>query len=327
MPGYWDQFPDVNPDNPQGINTNIANGPPPGSASPTGTPVAPAWAGQPAANAPQYGGAQGGQQGGGQGDPVAFIRQWQATHPASVNAPQEIIAALQANGFNASPFMYGNTPSGNEINLNGEKFKVIGAENSGNPTWYRGENDLPGGGGFSLQGMSNVAPFQAPGILTPYTNELTNPSQADLENDPGYQFRLAQGSQAIQRQAAQRGTLKSGGTLKDLTAFGQGLASDEYNNLFNRNLQLGQFNRGTLWGNEQNAYNMLSGVSGQGLGAASQYANNATNLYSGQGAVNAAGTAQKANAWNNTLGNLGDFGSDLYDSYSSRPKPNRQPTV
>ena len=112
---------------------------------------------------------------------VLPIRQWQATHPASVNAPAEIIAALKANGFNASPFMYGNTPSGNEINLNGEKFKVIGAENSGNPTWYRGENDLPGGGGFSLSGGSSVAPWQAPGILTPYGKELTMPTQAELE--------------------------------------------------------------------------------------------------------------------------------------------------
>lgn len=259
------------------------------------------------------------------GDPVAFIRQWQATHPATVNAPQEIVAALRQAGFDASPYLYGATPSGNEISLNGQKFKVIGGENSGSPSWYRGEYDGPGpgpagSGGFSLQGLSNVAPYQAPGILTPYANELTMPSQADLENDPGYQFRLSEGLKAIQRSNAVKGTLTSGGTLKDLTNYAQGAASDEYNDLFNRNLQLAGFNRGSLWGNEQNAYNMLSGVAGQGLGAASQYAGNATNLYTNQGNANAQGTVTNAQNMNQLIGGLSNFGQDLYDQYANRPR-------
>lgn len=332
---FWDQFNPDNPDQQVGgtwagapqdtdpvygnqVNTGILN--PTGPlASPTSNPnyVSPAQSAAgympPAVTGP----------GSAPGDPVAFIRQWQATHPASANAPAEIVAALRANGFNASPFMYGSTPSGNEINLNGEKFKVIGGENSGSPSWYRGEYDGPGpGGGFSLQGLSGVAPFQAPGLLTPYANELTMPSQADLENDPGYQFRLGQGMQGIKRDAAVKGTLKSGGTLKDLTAFGQGLASDEYNNLFNRNLALAGFNRGSLWGNEQNAYNMLSGLSGQGLGAASQYATNGGNLFTNQGNANAYGTVVNAQNTGGIINTLGNLGQDIYQSYANRPRTN-----
>lgn len=45
-----------------------------------------------------------------------------------------------------------------------------------------------------------------------------------LENFPGYQFGLGQGMQALDRSAASRGLLLSGGQLKDAQAFGQGYA-------------------------------------------------------------------------------------------------------
>ncbi|MFD1216417.1 hypothetical protein [Microbulbifer celer] len=51
---------------------------------------------------------------------------------------------------------------------------------------------------------------------------------------PDYQFRLEQGEQALERGAAARGMNLSGATLKDLNRFGQGLASTEYGNWYNR---------------------------------------------------------------------------------------------
>jgi hypothetical protein len=53
---------------------------------------------------------------------------------------------------------------------------------------------------------------------------------ADFETSPGYQFRMDEGSRALDRSAASRGLLRSGAQQKALTAFGQGIASEEYNN-------------------------------------------------------------------------------------------------
>jgi len=55
-----------------------------------------------------------------------------------------------------------------------------------------------------------------------------------FQADPGYAFRLAQGQKALERSAAARGGLISGNTGGALQQFGQGLASQEYQNAFNR---------------------------------------------------------------------------------------------
>jgi hypothetical protein len=52
--------------------------------------------------------------------------------------------------------------------------------------------------------------------------------------DPGYAFRLSEGQKALERSAAARGGLLSGGTGKALTRFGQEMGSQEYTNAFNR---------------------------------------------------------------------------------------------
>ena len=51
-----------------------------------------------------------------------------------------------------------------------------------------------------------------------------------FESDPGYQFRLQQGEQAINRAASARGGRYGGATLKALQEHGQGLASQEFAN-------------------------------------------------------------------------------------------------
>ncbi len=58
--------------------------------------------------------------------------------------------------------------------------------------------------------------------------------QAKLEATPGYQFRMNQGMQALERTAAAKGNLLSGNTLAAAQEFGQGLASQEYNNRINQ---------------------------------------------------------------------------------------------
>ena len=52
--------------------------------------------------------------------------------------------------------------------------------------------------------------------------------------DPGYGFRLAEGQKALDRQAAARGGLISGGALRAAQRYGQEMGSQEYTNAFNR---------------------------------------------------------------------------------------------
>lgn len=61
---------------------------------------------------------------------------------------------------------------------------------------------------------------------------LSNP--ASIQTDPSYQFNLEQGNQAINRSAAAKGMLGSGNVLAELARYGQGMASQEYRNQFNR---------------------------------------------------------------------------------------------
>jgi len=59
-------------------------------------------------------------------------------------------------------------------------------------------------------------------------------SMQNFQQDPGYAFRLKEGQQALDRSAAARGGLISGGALKAAQRYGQEMGSQEYTNAFNR---------------------------------------------------------------------------------------------
>ncbi|KKK74367.1 hypothetical protein LCGC14_2884500, partial [marine sediment metagenome] len=55
------------------------------------------------------------------------------------------------------------------------------------------------------------------------------PDYSAFYKSPGYDFRFQEGTRAIDRSAAARGQLMSGGIVRELTRYGQGLASSEFN--------------------------------------------------------------------------------------------------
>jgi len=65
-------------------------------------------------------------------------------------------------------------------------------------------------------------------------SKYTNFGMDQFNADPGYAFRLKEGQKALERSAAARGGLLSGGTGKALQQFGQEMGSQEYMNAFNR---------------------------------------------------------------------------------------------
>jgi|SRR5579885_1211802 len=87
----------------------------------------------------------------------------------------------------------------------------------------------------------------------------------DLQNDPGYQFTLQQGQQALQRSAAAQGNLFSGGTLKSLANYTTGTANQYFNDAYNRAANTFNINRqGVL-----SQIGTLQGLAGLGSSATS----------------------------------------------------------
>lgn len=129
--------------------------------------------------------------------------------------------------------------------------------------------DNGGAANNTLAYLEGVGPNGAPPDGTnssQYGSLLKDFQPGDLQNDPGYQFERAQGSQALERSAAAHGTLFSGGTLKALTQYNNDYAGTKYNEAFNR------FNT-----NKLNRYNMLAGLSAGGQQAAANTVQAGTN--------------------------------------------------
>lgn len=83
--------------------------------------------------------------------------------------------------------------------------------------------------------QANMAPWLEAGKTgLNRLSDLVGGDMSGFYTDPGYQFAQEEGQKAIERSAAARGGLKSGGTLKDLTRFGQGLANQQYSDYWNR---------------------------------------------------------------------------------------------
>lgn len=116
--------------------------------------------------------------------------------------------------------------------------------------------------------------------------------------DPGYAFRMSEGMKALDRSAASRGGLLSGATLKGAQRYGQDLASQEYQNAFNR-YQTARTNTlnpfASLAGVAQSSANTLGTAAGQ-LGG--QIGSNII----GAGNAMAAGQVGSANAISQGLG-------------------------
>lgn len=117
------------------------------------------------------------------------------------------------------------------------------------------------------QEQQNAAPYQQAGLsglaqLQSAMPQLTSQfNMSDFQQDPGYQFQLQQGNQALQQSAAAKGQLNSGGTLKALDQYSQGLASQDYQDAYNRFTQ-----------SQQQNYGMLSGLANYGQTANGQIA-------------------------------------------------------
>jgi hypothetical protein len=171
------------------------------------------------------------------------------------------------------------------------------------------------------QTRQDLAPWRAAGEqalnkLIPMS-EYQKFGMDQFQQDPGYAFRLSEGQKALDRSAAARGGLISGGAMKAAQRYGQEMGSQEFQNAYNRLAgiaQLGpsaagvQNNLGTGYANQANQLAMTNAANQGNLAlqrgniAATQYGNYSNvlgnalskynfgggggNTYSGAGQVN-----------------------------------------
>lgn len=141
-------------------------------------------------------------------------------------------------------------------------------------------------------GQSGVSQLQA----------LLAGDMSGFKADPGYQFRFDESLKGLDRSAASRGGLFSGGHQADVIDRVSGMASQEYGNYWNR----------------------LMGVAGMGQNAAvgagnlgQQSANNASNLYGQMGQAQANGAIGSANAWSNAASGLAGIAGSYFGNRGS----------
>lgn len=145
-------------------------------------------------------------------------------------------------------------------------------------------------------------------LLDPFTNE-------SFVKDPGYQFRLNEGTKGIDRASAARGGYDSGSTLKALARYNQDYASNEFGDAYNRDAS-----------DKSRTYGFLSGTAGAGQNAAGTLAGLGANAAQSQANALGQGTQmanqynmQGAEAWNNAI--QSGIGNSLYAMRTAQTAP------
>ena len=169
---------------------------------------------------------------------------------------------------------------------------------------------------FREAGVNALAELQRTAGNVPAAFKFTN---QDMYADPGYGFRFSEGQKALDRSAAARGGLISGGALKAATRFGQEMGSQEYQNAYNR----AYTGYGADVARENQLYNRQAALAGIGqtatnltntAGAAN--AANVGNLMTSGAAASAAGRMGQTQAFTSGLGTYLNYrqGNNLADA-------------
>lgn len=141
----------------------------------------------------------------------------------------------------------------------------------------------------------NLTPYiTAGGSALSQMQHLNAGDYSSFTASPDYQFSMSQGLQGLDRSAAARGSLYSGGHSADVMNYAQGLASQNYNDYYSR-----------LSGLANNGQNAATNLGSVGTGNAAAIGTAATNA----GNAQANGYINNANSNSQMAGSLaGAFG-------------------
>jgi hypothetical protein len=168
---------------------------------------------------------------------------------------------------------------------------------------------LPDQDPFAFQEFGGFQPFEAPTAET-------------MLQEPGFQFRLGEGRKALERSAASKGMLRTGGTFKGLLDYGQNFASNEYQNVYNRERDQNRMLNQDRLTDYQTRYGTASGIydknAAQRLadydrtfsGAQSEFAPQMQGYLTQSSAQQRAGEQAYANAWQRYMQQYNQFERD-----------------
>jgi hypothetical protein len=165
--------------------------------------------------------------------------------------------------------------------------------------------------------------FAQPGA---FKFQTTDYRDMDYQTDPGYEFRLAEGQKALDRQAAARGGLISGGALKAASRYGQEMGSQEFQNAYQRAMaqEATNYNRALTGYNTDVAradtgYNRLAAMAGVGQTATDKMGAAGQSMVAGIGSAGQNMTAGLTNASSNLTSGvntaLGNYGTNASNAY------------
>lgn len=146
-----------------------------------------------------------------------------------------------------------------------------------------------------------------------YLTETFNPSQAALNEYPGYQFALKTGGQAIRNADTPGVGALSGAALKDLTNFNVGTANQYYGQYFN------QFQT-----QQNNIFNRLNQIATLGSNASANLGTSGAQLGTGVAQAQAAGAGATAGGIVGATNSLGNAGIPLAYYLNNQPPPPAQ---
>ena len=162
--------------------------------------------------------------------------------------------------------------------------------------------------------QGQIAGLADPSSYYGYKFQEFDPHAFDPSSDPAYQFRLQQGMDSAMNSQAARGLQNSGGALKELTAYGQGMASQASDADLDRQYQRWQANQAGGMGMANARAQGLSGLANMGYGATTQgnqlgqnYGNQFMQGQQGIGDAQAAGTMGAQNALQGGFKNFMDL--------------------
>lgn len=153
---------------------------------------------------------------------------------------------------------------------------------------------------------------------------------AKIAENPNYQFVLQQGTKAVQQSAAAQGGLFSGGTLKALDQYSQGLATQTVNDAYAQAAGTFQMNHNNMFQNLTTATQIGQNANNQEQANMALRANlfeAAANAQMGVGAAQAQGTLGSAAAWTNALNGVAGNAQNYFNSLSGTPPGGYNPTT
>ncbi len=232
----------------------------------------------------------------------------------SPGTPQELEALesrLNAQGIKVSRNASG--VAGKIILPNGQYVDVINSAGAGGKgfQWLTGDGGAAGGGGAAANGsMPGFGSY-----IAPWTQNFNAPTAQQALDSPGLQFAMDEAQKGLESSAAAKGTLLTGGTLKDLTAQRIGMGLQGYGDVYNRAVGEYGINRENFYNNQDRPFGKLSSLASLGANAANQtggygssYGNNATGSLGDIGNANSAGSIAQGNIWGNFINNATNRG-------------------